>query len=50
MNNREELEARLKELKLEKRQLVLSNKNTDKIDQQIKEVETQIESITENCK
>ena len=36
MNKREELEVKLKELKLQKRQLVLANKNTDQIDQQIK--------------
>ena len=50
MNKKEELESKLKELKLQKRQLVLANKNTDNIDQQIKEIEMKIESIAEDCK
>ena len=50
MNKKEELESKLKELKLQKRQLVLANKNTDNIDQQIKEIEMEIESVAEDCK
>lgn len=45
MSNRDELENRLKELKLKKRELVLANKNTDSIDQEIKNIEIDIESI-----
>lgn len=48
MNNREELELRLKKLKLKKRELVLANKNTDKIDKYIKNIEIEIELLLEN--
>lgn len=44
MGKRDELERRLIDLKLEKRELVLSGKNTSKIDLLIKEVEEEIKS------
>ena len=50
MNNREELELRLKELKLKKRELVLANKNTDKIDKDIKNIEIEIELLSQLLK
>ena len=35
----------LKELKLQKRELVLANKDTDKIDEEINNIETELESV-----
>ncbi|VYT96597.1 Uncharacterised protein [Clostridium tertium] len=42
MDKMDELEKRLIDLKLEKRQLVLSGKNTNRIDELIKEVEDEL--------
>lgn len=43
MSRKEELEMELKELRLKKRELVLANEKTDKIDKEIKEIEIEIE-------
>ncbi|SHF11855.1 hypothetical protein [Clostridium fallax] len=40
-----ELEEKLKELKLQKRNLLLADKNTDNIDTLIKEVEKEIKDL-----
>ena len=45
MIKREKLESMLKELKLQKRELVLAYKDTDKIDKEINNVEMELESI-----
>lgn len=42
MDKKDELEKRLINLKLEKRQLLLSGKNTNRIDELIKEVEDEL--------
>lgn len=39
MVKRDELKEKLIELKLKKRELILANKNTDKINEEIKELE-----------
>jgi len=41
----EELEKELKELKLEKRQILLAGKNTENIDSKIKLIELEIEAF-----
>lgn len=41
----EELKERLKQLKLEKRELILAGKKTSNIDDRIKEVEEEIEHM-----
>lgn len=52
MIKREKLESILKELKLQKRELVLANKDTDKIDEEISNIEMELESLlaNEECK
>ena len=42
MDKKDELEKRLINLKLEKRKLLLSGKNTNRIDELIKEVEDEL--------
>ena len=45
MNENNKLKEKLVELKLEKRELVLSNKNTNLIDKQIKEIEEKLKNL-----
>lgn len=45
MRRIEELEKQLKELKLEKRQILLAGKNTDEIDNKIKVIDEEIKNI-----
>lgn len=47
MGKKCELEQRIIELKLEKRELLLAGKNINKIDELIKEVEKEIKNIEE---
>lgn len=42
MNNLEQLQQDLKELKLEKRRLLLAGKNIEKVDIKIKDIENRI--------
>lgn len=42
MSRIEELEQELVELKLKKRELILAGKNTDKVDEKIKQIEEHI--------
>lgn len=46
MDKKDELEQRLVDLKLEKRKLVLAGKNTNTIDELIKEIEEKLKDIT----
>ncbi|MBD7916571.1 hypothetical protein H9660_15675 [Clostridium sp. Sa3CUN1] len=48
MSKKDELEQRLTNLKLEKRELVLAGKSTNIIDELIKEVENELENIINN--
>lgn len=48
MSKKDELEQRLTNLKLEKRELVLAGKSTNIIDELIKEVENEVENELEN--
>lgn len=48
MNILEKLQKDLKELKLEKRQLLLSGKKTDNIDIKIKDIEKKIKGFEES--
>ena len=43
MSRIQELKEKLLELKLKKRELILAGKNTDKIDEEIKQLEEHIE-------
>ena len=45
MSKKDELEQRLTKLKLEKRELVLASKNTNIIDELIKEVEVELKEL-----
>ncbi|WP_167349609.1 hypothetical protein [Clostridium nigeriense] len=45
MSKKDELEQRLTKLKLEKRELVLGGKNTNIIDELIKEVEVELKDL-----
>ena len=49
MHKLELLKDKLKELKLEKRELVLAGKNTSRIDELIKEVEVALKEADEFC-
>lgn len=46
MRSIEELEEQLKELKLEKRRIVLAGKKTEQIDNKIQVIEYEIENIS----
>ena len=46
MDKRDDLEQKLVDLKLEKRKLVLAGKNTNTLDELIKEVEEKLKGIT----
>lgn len=46
MGKRDDLEQKLVDLKLEKRKLVLAGKNTNTLDELIKEVEEKLKGIT----
>ncbi|MGG7145113.1 hypothetical protein ACQPVP_16875 [Clostridium nigeriense] len=48
MGKKDELEEKLINLKLEKRELVLAGKNTNRIDELIKEVEDEIKKMDVN--
>ncbi|MDS0528170.1 hypothetical protein NNC19_21000 [Clostridium sp. SHJSY1] len=48
MRKIEELENKLKELKLEKRQILLARKDTDMIDEKIKEIELKLKTVKSN--
>lgn len=48
MRKIEDLEKELKELKLEKRQILLAGKNTDTINSKIKEIELKLRDIESN--
>ncbi|MGG7060212.1 hypothetical protein ACQPUY_17295 [Clostridium nigeriense] len=48
MGKKDELEEKLINLKLEKRELVLAGKNTNRIDELIKEVEDEIKEMDVN--
>lgn len=48
MGKKDELEQKLIDLKLEKRELVLSGKNTNRVDELIKEVEDEIKEMDFN--
>lgn len=45
MEKRTELEKKIVELKLEKRELLLSGKSTDLVDEKIKIIEEELENI-----
>ena len=47
MDKKSELEKEIIKLKLEKRELVLNGKNTDRVDKLIKEVESFLKQINE---
>ena len=46
MGKRDDLEQKLVDLKLEKRKLVLAGKNTNTLDELIKEIEEKLKEIT----
>lgn len=46
MSKRDDLGQRLVDLKLEKRELVLAGKNTNTIDELIKEIEEKLKELT----
>jgi hypothetical protein len=48
MGKKDELEQKLTDLKLEKRELVLAGKNTNRVDELIKEVEDEIKEMDVN--
>lgn len=48
MGKKDELEQKLINLKLEKRELVLAGKNTNRIDELIKEVEDEMKEMDVN--
>lgn len=48
MGKKDELEEKLINLKLEKRELVLAGKNTNRIDELIKEVEDEMKEMDVN--
>ncbi|MBD7913358.1 MULTISPECIES: hypothetical protein [Clostridium] len=48
MRKIEDLEKKLKELKLEKRQILLAGKNTDIINSKIREIELKLKSEDNN--
>lgn len=49
MGKKDDLDQKLIQLKLEKRELVLSGKNTSRIDDLIKEVEVALKELNEFC-
>lgn len=48
MDKKSELEQEIIKLKLEKRELVLSGKNTERVDKLIKEIEDDLNELVKN--